>query len=54
MTSLRKVELKEIEVAAREWAAYEGPLRNKLKRAKSAFHVRSRCTKLVAISPFHR
>jgi len=32
MTSLRKIELKEIEVAGREWAAYKGPLRKKLRR----------------------
>ncbi len=32
MTSLRKVELNEIEAAGREWAAYKGPLLKKLKR----------------------
>ena len=32
MSSLRKIELKEIEAAGRGWAAYEGPLRKKLKR----------------------
>lgn len=32
MSSLRKVELNEIEEAGRGWAAYEGPLRKKLKR----------------------
>jgi site-specific recombinase XerD len=37
MTSLRKVELNEIEAAAREWAAYEGPLRKKLKRPGAPF-----------------
>jgi integrase/recombinase XerD len=37
MTSLRKVELKEIEVAARKWAAHEGPLRKKLKRPGAPF-----------------
>ena len=37
MTSLRKVELNEIETAAREWAAYDGPLRKKLKRPGAPF-----------------
>ena len=37
MTSLRKVELDEIEAAAREWAAYQGPLRKKLKRPGAPF-----------------
>jgi Transposase IS66 family len=37
MTSLRKVELDEIEAAAREWAAYDGPLRKKLKRPGAPF-----------------
>jgi hypothetical protein len=37
MSSLRKVELKEIEAAGRRWAAYEGPLRKKLKRPGAPF-----------------
>src|ERR1700686_1572873 len=37
MTSLRKVERNEIEAAAREWAAYEGSLRKKLKRPGAPF-----------------
>ncbi len=37
MTSLRKVELNEIEAAGREWAAYKGPLRKKLKRPGAPF-----------------
>jgi site-specific recombinase XerD len=37
MSSLRKVELNEIEAAGRGWAAYEGPLRKKLKRPGSPF-----------------
>jgi hypothetical protein len=32
MTSLRRIELNEIEAAGQEWAAYEGPLRKKLGR----------------------
>ena len=37
MSSLRKIELQEIEAAGREWAAYEGPLRKKLKRPGAPF-----------------
>jgi len=37
MTSLRKVELNEIEAAGQGWAAYEGPLRKKLKRPGAPF-----------------
>jgi integrase/recombinase XerD len=37
MTSLRKVELNEIEMAGREWASYQGPLRKKLRRPGAPF-----------------
>jgi hypothetical protein len=37
MSSLRRVELKEIEAAGRKGAAYEGPLRKKLKRPGAPF-----------------